>query len=303
MGRFLPIVAVASCFAVTRCLEADDYLVLLQTSAGRVPRHGVKLNDRVVAQWGGNNLWYSGTIAAISTSTACNILPDNGLTASNKDGWTDLSPERVYVGANGSSLKNSQSEWCWRASTPSDCHPYTLVQSTTFQAASTTTTTTTVADVVVKMTDRVVAQWGGNNLWYSGTMMAISSPTACNINPDNGLSADNVDGWTDVSPERVYVGAEYNEMGNTSWYPSQTKWCWQGNFPWQGKGSTPSDCWAKPYELVQSTRFQFDTTTTTTTTAAGCGTWCSNDGKSSIPWCGDKCDWTGCAGCDECSQC
>jgi len=283
MGRFLLIVAVVSCFAVTRCFEADDNLFLLQTSAGRVPRHGVKLNERVVAQWGGNNLWYSGVVTAISTETACNIWPDNGLTASNTDGWTDVSPERVYVGSNGSSLKNSQSEWCWRASTPSDCHPYTLVQSTMFRAASTTTTTT----VVVYMTDRVVAQWGGNNLWYSGTIIKIIDGWTCNINPDNGLSADNVDGWTDVSTERVYVGAENNSMGNTSWNPSQTKWCWQG------KGSTPSDCSGKPYELVQSTRFQ----------VPGCDTWCYDEGKSSSPWCGDRCDWTGCTGCGPCSQC
>jgi hypothetical protein len=90
MGKFIFIVSVASCFSAARCFEADDHFNLIQRSASPMRQNPeeteeeetnpIELNSHVAAQWGGNNLWYSGSVLSISNSSTCNILPDNGLT-------------------------------------------------------------------------------------------------------------------------------------------------------------------------------------------------------------------------------
>eukprot|EP00931_Biecheleriopsis_adriatica_P023713 TRINITY_DN14915_c0_g1_i1.p1 TRINITY_DN14915_c0_g1~~TRINITY_DN14915_c0_g1_i1.p1 ORF type:complete len:957 (+),score=84.35 TRINITY_DN14915_c0_g1_i1:52-2922(+) len=190
------------------------------------PASVVKKGDRVVAQWGGNNLWYSGCVRKVSSPTTCTILPDDGLSPSNRAGWTDLSPAQVYK----SSDDGMQKKWCWGVRTPAEFpDTHELVLCSLFHH-----------EVVLTVGDRVVAQWGGNNLWYSGSILKVSSPTLCSILPDDGLSSGNEAGWTDLSPDRV---CKSNDDG------MQKKWCW--------RVSSPGDC-PNTFQLVRSTIFQAD---------------------------------------------
>ena len=155
--------------------------------------------------------------------------------------------------------------------------------------------------------------------------MEITSPTSCNILPDDGLTAANTAGWTDVSLDRVYKS---NDDG------SQLKWCW--------RPTSPSGC-PNTYTLEQSTMFDDPTTTTTapsrtsmptpsptpakapttttTTTVVNvddldgtdrdtevsdqqtstyeCATWCSSKKHENQPW-SQKCTWFSCSTCGEC---
>jgi hypothetical protein len=98
----------------------------------------LKVGQRVVAQWGGNNKWYSGKILAVPNGgpgqliNRCHIWPDDGVTAKNKAGWTNLSPARVFK----SSDTGSEKKWCWRAAHPHNCpDTYELERSTGFVSA------------------------------------------------------------------------------------------------------------------------------------------------------------------------
>lgn len=65
-----------------------------------------KEGDRIVGQWGGNGLWYSGIISRVRSSTSCDILADD-----NSEEWTSVGPTRVLK----SSDNGFQKKWCWRA--------------------------------------------------------------------------------------------------------------------------------------------------------------------------------------------
>jgi hypothetical protein len=123
--------------------SGDEVIDKLRVSATEAAVVIVGVGDRVVAQWGGNSRWYSGSVLTVygDASRVCKIQPDDGLSSANEAGWTDVPPWRVYKSNDdGATMK-----WCWRKKNPSDCpneYGYVLAQSTHLQKPTPTSSPT-----------------------------------------------------------------------------------------------------------------------------------------------------------------
>eukprot|EP00931_Biecheleriopsis_adriatica_P066260 TRINITY_DN40654_c0_g1_i1.p1 TRINITY_DN40654_c0_g1~~TRINITY_DN40654_c0_g1_i1.p1 ORF type:complete len:1053 (+),score=157.64 TRINITY_DN40654_c0_g1_i1:35-3193(+) len=68
------------------------------------------LGQSVVAMYK-NGWWYSGKIHKIHNAQRCDICPDDGLNSSNRSGWTNLIPRKVFLLP---STARPSSKWAWR---------------------------------------------------------------------------------------------------------------------------------------------------------------------------------------------
>lgn len=173
--------------------------VIQEWVASRGQEVRCKEGDRIVGQWGGNGLWYSGIIKSVRSPTNCDILGDDDNSGSD---WQNVWPTRVLQ----SSDDGSQPKWCWRASDVNSV-PDTFDVSMCTQF--------TLPEVKCGQGDRIVGQWGGNGKWYSGVILSVHSATSADILADDENLGE---GWQNVDPSRVLKSSDDG---------SRSEWCWR----------------------------------------------------------------------------